>query len=44
MLEEGREIFNETRSWNPELNKTVTMRDKEVKNVKKTVLKKFSMI
>lgn len=32
MLEEGREIFNETRSWNPELNKTVTMRDKEVKN------------
>lgn len=35
MLEEGREIVNETRAWSSECNKTVAMRDKEVKQVLK---------
>ena len=33
MLEEGLEVVNETRSWNTDINKTVAMRDKEVKQV-----------
>ncbi|XP_033211923.1 glutamyl-tRNA(Gln) amidotransferase subunit B, mitochondrial [Belonocnema kinseyi] len=31
MLEDGLEVVNETRSWNTDTNKTVSMRDKEVK-------------
>ena len=33
MLEEGLQVVNETRAWNAKINKTVSMRDKEDKQV-----------
>ena len=33
VLENGGQIINETRAWDPESNTTLTMRDKEIKQV-----------
>lgn len=39
ILDKGKQVVNETRSWDAESSKTVPMRDKEEKQVRKNILK-----